>query len=272
MSYAAVPNANLLPDKPIRSVDITQMNDNITDHEERLASIESPSNIDVHFERDNGYASGTALTSGGVASLDGYYGGLFTLNVDNGSWTEMITGSTTDEHKIRTGTGGGGGTKLCQIRANSAVYFDNRTGPITCTYRMKVTTNAATAFGLFVGFHDDDLSNIAAAARPTNGIFLETVDATHWRFTMGRAGAYTTGTQFTPPTASTWFEVQIIINDDAGSHAECYVDGSLKSDLSGANLPVDKQIFSAVSIAHSSMSTSDVDRFRLSSAGIDNAA
>jgi hypothetical protein len=277
MAYTAVPDGNLDVDDPIRSADIKQLNNNVIDHEARMLALEDPNRIDVHFERDHNYTSGVACAASSTENR--YYGGLFTLNTSAGQTiveaVSQAAGSTADEHYLSfpeaasTSLGG-------IISANQSIYFNNRTGPVTFIARIKVSVNPASTFGMCVGFTDARTFDAAldTGFRSNNGVFLETVDATNWRFVMTRASALTAGSNFTPPTAGAWFEVKVVLMDDAGQHAECYVDDVPKSDLSGANLPVDKPIYAACAFATDNlrMGACYIDRFRLSVAGTDNAA
>jgi hypothetical protein len=274
MAYSEVPDANLDVDRPIRSADIKNLNNNVIDHEARLRAIEDPSNFFEHFAEDHGYPSGvivseataqntkpSTLDPNGAAAPVGhpYANPRIIFYVDNSSWDERIAGSTTDEHFVRCSGAG-------VLRLTPSIYFNNRTAPITFEARIKIATNPVSATAMFLGLSDGDS---VLGARPSNGIYAEFSSGTNWRFTTSRAGSNTTGTVFTNPTAGTWFVLKIIMNDDAGNHVECYIDGDLKEDAT-LTLPTDKPIWPFLSF--NSASTWDIDYVSLSSGGIDDAA
>lgn len=278
MAYSEVPDGNLDVDDPIRSADIKQINNNIIDHESRIQAVADPMRLFEHFAEDHGYPSGVIISESTAQNtkpdtLDPnaaasvikhpYANPRIILYVDptpgSGSWTEMIAGSTTDQHFLRCSDEGA-------FRCTPSIYFNNRTAPVTFEARIKLATNPASSTATFLGLSDGDS---VLSARPSNGIFVEYVSGTDWRFTTMRAGSGTTGTSFTQVTAGTWFVLKIIINDDAGTHAECYIDGDLKDDHT-LTLPVDKPIWPFLS--HKASGNWDVDYVSLASGGIDNAA
>ncbi len=276
MAYSAVPDGNLDVDDPIRSADIKQLNNNVIDHESRIRAVEDPLNLFDHFAEDHGYPSGviidetTALdtTPATIRSAVGadyrgpYANPRVLLYVNDGTgaaWSEAIAGSTTDQHYL-----------LCSgaaaLRCTPSIYFNNRTAPITWETRIQLAANPSATTHMFLGLSD---GASVLAARPSNGIYVEYVSGTNWRFTTSRSASNTTGTTFTEVTAGTWFTLKIIINDDAGTHAECYIDGDLKDDHT-LTLPVDRPIWPFLSYGQGG--SWRVDYVSLSSGGIDNAA
>jgi hypothetical protein len=278
MAYSEVPDSNLDVDDPIRSVDIKQLNNNVIDHESRIRAVADPMRLYDHFAEDHGYPSGliidettaqntkpSTLNPNAAASPIGhsYANERIILYVDDGggaTWTEMIAGSTTDQHFLRCSGGAGA------LRCTPSIYFNNRTAPVTWETRIKLAANPVASTSMFLGLSDGDG---LLGARPSNGIYVEYVSGTNWRFTTSRSGSNTTGTNFAEVTAATWFVLKIIINDDAGTHAECYIDNNLKDDHT-LTLPVDRPIWPFLSF--NTGSTWDVDYVSLSSGGIDNAA
>lgn len=280
-TYIEVPDNVLDVNDPIRSVDAKQLNTNIKSLQERVLALNDPSFLFDHFASDHGYASGliidgptdgagntgpTKLDPNGNISLGDETGRppyanprIILYASANATWAESISGSTTDQHYLTC-------TDVGALRITDAIYFNNRSSPVIFTARIKLATNPSNSAHMFFGIMDGTPTH---SARPTNGVFME-YSAGDWRFTTGNAGAYTSGAVFTPITATNWFELEIRFLDDSGGHAECYIDGNLEADLSGANLPFAKQVFPTLS--WNTTPTWNVDYVSLSSAGIDDAA
>lgn len=245
MSYVAVPGSVLEYKDPIRSVDITQMNDNTIDHEARLKALEAApdSYVSSHFTRRSGYTSDRIITAtSGTTTAQYEDRWLIGAKETGGATTYWLEGVSVDDalnHHIALFFPSGDGSSDNDwgfIQSLSTFNFTYATLPITFTTRVKLDHNDPTF--LRIG-----LMNwmITADTAPTDGIFLERNGA-NFRFRTVNASTSTNGSDFAPPTADTWFEVEIIFTNSPSNQALCYVDGVLKDTLTGANLPTAKNL------------------------------
>lgn len=124
-------------------------------------------------------------------------------------------------------------SKYAQAYSRLALQFDQVTRPITFEARMKLSADGALFAGLRVGVRSGGSGQAISFDR--NGIWLERVDATNWRFACYN-GTRTSGTSFAKPTAGNWFKVKIEFTDTPSNRALCYVDDVLKETIT-TNLP-----------------------------------
>lgn len=245
MAYVAVADPLLDSGKPIRSTDGKRMRDNQADFNTRIAALEAAPDayVSSHFTRRSGYASDqiigfAAATS--TASMQNYEDRWF-LKLESFAaatlyFSEGVSVSDNLEHYLNLFIdASGAGTDYGVVQSSVAFNFTYSTLPITFEARVTFPHNDPTSFR--IGLRNFALNNAA----PTDGIFLERNGA-NFRFRTVNASVSTNGSDFAPPTASTWFIVKVIFTNSPSNQALCYLDGALKDTLTGANLPTAKNL------------------------------
>ena len=262
MAYVAVPNTSLEVGDPIRSSDITQMNDNITNHESRLVAVEDASIREFsHFTQREVQASGGAAFSDQILGAAGgsLTYGAFTI-VSSGAivYQRVATTITNDYHYIQW-TGGA----VAQLMGKLSFNFASRTKPITYTWRFR-SSDVTNAF--FMGLTNYPV--YGANTTPTDGIYLLLGGAANtFRFqSISTVSAGTTTGGDIAYLANTWYEVKIVFTDDPGNRALCYTDGVLRETIT-TDLATTYNLSGRFTMSLGAGDTCDIDRALTSAAG-----
>lgn len=245
MAYVAVSDSNLEVGDPIRSTDITQMNDNIIDHESRILALEDASTrIASHFSELYPTQVGTSIIAS-AAVEDDYNDWVFessTANVQlkQGIWRGI------DEHQIEFDAAGAGAAEYASLWGKTGFYYDNRTKPIVGTFRFKINDTTATGWDDFwIGLGGTNTSGVGtgAAGQPVNGIFLMRSSATQWLVRARRNSVNTDAAAWTHGLDDTWVEV-IITWVAASKTATITVNGTQRGQFTSAdNIPSDRVVY-----------------------------
>jgi hypothetical protein len=178
----------------IRQALMRKLKDNCTNLNARISQSEQSAHVFEHF---NAY------------SFDAVYPLFEKVNLYDivaGIWSVYQAGDA---------TGGYGG-----VFSRRTVRIDAVTSPVRLKARCKKISDVSHLLGLRL--------QSAATLSDTQGVWLERVDASNWRF-VSYDTARNNGVNFTKPTDGTWFEVDI--EWTSATSVSCRVDGVLKDTL-----------------------------------------
>lgn len=181
---------------PIGQDLMRQMQDNFDNLNERVTKMESGSRVLEHFNYYDG--AGNAMPPS-MFSTSG------TPTITYPAWSVVALANTNDFHQV--------------YEMFRTLRFDQVTTPIIYEARLKKIVDKGHFFGMAVH---------STTGADRNGIWLERVDASNWRF-VSYNGSRNNGSSFAKPTDNTWFTVRIEMN--SSSEVKCYVDDVLKDTL-----------------------------------------
>ena len=119
---------------------------------------------------------------------------------------------------------------LVQTKRN--YRFDSVTLPIRLIVRAKKLIDVGFSIGIRPYYSTSLTSNLSTSGLTDgNGIWLERVDSSNWRF-VSYNGSRNNGANFAKPTDGNWFVVEIEFTNDPSNQALCRIDGVLKETLS----------------------------------------
>jgi hypothetical protein len=134
--------------------------------------------------------------------------------------------------------------------SKKSLRFDGVTKPITYEGRFKLSADGAGLFGMRDGPYAE------APTTDRQGIWVERVDSTNWRF-VSYDTARNSGSNFSKPTAGNWFKVKIVF-DTSTDRALCYIDDVLKETLT-TQLPTTRILHAAFGLHGGGAATTDLD-------------
>jgi len=176
MAYVSVPDPVLDIGKPGRSTDWKQFRDNQTDHESRINALEDAS-VRTFSHFSTLYNNASIIADATI--VEGYNDWYFEsttadVEVRNGIYIG------TDKHYIDITSTGASGAGI--VSSKTGFYFDNRTKPLICTIRFKVSLTSAAGWGAFyIGLAGTNINGISSGAgQPVNGIYVMRSDANNW--------------------------------------------------------------------------------------------
>ncbi len=283
MPYVQVADPNLDVDKPIRSVDIKQIRDNQDYFDGLLETFLQDSDarrVFSHFNRFFFGKAGSNLNFGSIvdgdtgldpwALIDGFWFHVENSTADEAEWRFWSPYDTSNlDHFVTGGKSNGAGGKAVRLYNTLGINFNEMTRPIEFKIRCQLATNLGT---FQLGLRNWEHANIGPPVRPTDGIFLEFISAGNWQFVAANGSAYSVSAPFAAIAAATWFEVQILFQDDPANQAECYLNGALKHTFSAAdNIPVGKTLFGCIDEDSTVANSLKLDRFEVNAAGMADA-
>lgn len=250
MAYVALTDTETNAGKPIRQALKKKIRDNFIDHESRIVKVENESRLFEHF---NFADSGTPITVptnftvlGNTGDGDISYPAFSVIRLNHSSGAGII------------------------VQSKRNFRFDAVTLPIKLIVRAKKLVDVA----FFIGMRPYYSGLLNPGLTDGNGIWLERVDASNWRF-VSYNGSRNNGSNFTKPTDGNWFEVEIEFTNTPSNQALCRVDGVLKETLT-TQLPTTTilhgNFHSAGSGSTPGTNVMDVDRFDYSVTSQINAA
>lgn len=216
---------------------------NFDDHESRIAAYESSSRMFDHFnDQPNAdglsfdvehYGDNTVASISQIALLQG--GPRWVLHSQAGSsWGAHACNVAKPSYSVArltlaSGFGGSGGSTYAGIQSRLLHRLDQIVQPITFTGRFALGVDDT----FLIGMRERCTSLTENGVTTTRqGIWMERVDASNYRFKSYDGGTFT-GSSFSRPTIGSWFEVSIVFST---GQALCYLNGSLKETIA-SHLP-----------------------------------
>ncbi len=238
-----------------------KLKDNFDDHESRLVQLQGGSRIIEHFIEDDGGGlsffpteynhGGTGVnsdpagwTGSWYVSRNGMYQG-YDLSSRNGT---IFNAAKPAGSVARVASIGSGGAEYANWYSLKAFHYAQVGLPIVLEARCKIGTDNPFSFGVRQGPFSERLS-FGGVGADRNGIWLERVDASNWRF-VAFDGTRQNGSNFTKVAAGTWFRVRIEFGSTPS--ALCYIDGTLKETLT-AHLPTSSLLRAALLVCDTNL-------------------
>lgn len=222
----------------LRQAFFRKLKDNFDDHESRIAAQESSSRLFDHFNDQPNvdglsfdvehYGDNTVSTIAQVALLQG--GPRWVLHSQAGSsWGAHVCNVAKPSYSVArltlaAGFSSAGGSTFAGIQSRLLHRLDQVVQPITFTGRFALSVDDT----FLAGMRERCTSLTENGVTTTRqGIWMERVDASNYRFKSNDGGTFT-GSNFARPTIGSWFEVSIVFTT---GQALCYLNGSLKETI-----------------------------------------
>ncbi len=171
------------------------------------------------------------------------------LGVELGRLERCQAGVFDRENELASSWGSSWGSGRWNFAFSTIAFmFNNVNPPIIFRghFRMSDTNR-----GIFIGLYENQDFDHNDPSK--DGIYIQRVDSSNWRFVSERSGSRTNGPTFTKPGNSTWFDVEIEFTDTPFNKALCRVDtgGGLiqRADLQ-ADLPTTTPLFHMFGVDH----------------------